>query len=46
MIKLATLGIPALLAIIMHTPQSASGNWIGGLIALGNRDVLVDGIMQ
>ena len=35
MIKLATLGIPALLAIIMHTPQSASGNWIGGCNCFG-----------
>ena len=35
MIKLATLGIPALLVIIILTSQSASANWIGGFNCFG-----------
>jgi hypothetical protein len=35
--SLAALGIPALLAIIMLTPQSASANWIGGFNCFGER---------
>ncbi|MFY9870004.1 MAG: hypothetical protein WAK17_09830 [Candidatus Nitrosopolaris sp.] len=33
--KLATLGIPALLVIIILTSQSASANWIGGFNCFG-----------
>jgi hypothetical protein len=35
MIKLAALGVSALLAIIILTSQSASANWIGGFNCFG-----------
>jgi hypothetical protein len=42
MIELATLGVPALLAIIMVTSQSAYANNIGGFDCYGETDC-VDG---